>query len=81
MTTNCKNCGAPLHGNRCEYCGTEYSVSQDVYVELDGARIAEAVEQFRVVAGGGGGCSGGTGGSGHFDLLRPPHLDEIYKWR
>ena len=22
--TNCKNCGAPLHGNRCEYCGTEY---------------------------------------------------------
>lgn len=23
--TNCKNCGAPLHGNRCEYCGTEYA--------------------------------------------------------
>ena len=22
--TNCKNCGAPLHGNICEYCGTEY---------------------------------------------------------
>jgi len=22
--TNCKNCGAPLHGNHCEYCGTEY---------------------------------------------------------
>ena len=22
--TNCKNCGAPLHGNVCEYCGTEY---------------------------------------------------------
>lgn len=22
--TNCKNCGAPLHGRRCEYCGTEY---------------------------------------------------------
>lgn len=21
---NCKNCGAPLHGNICEYCGTEY---------------------------------------------------------
>lgn len=20
----CKNCGAPLHGSRCEYCGTEY---------------------------------------------------------
>ena len=22
--TNCKNCGAPLHSYKCEYCGTEY---------------------------------------------------------
>lgn len=22
--TNCKNCGAPVHNNICEYCGTEY---------------------------------------------------------
>lgn len=22
--TNCKNCGAVLKGNRCEYCGTTY---------------------------------------------------------
>lgn len=22
--TNCINCGAPLHGTKCEYCGTEY---------------------------------------------------------
>ena len=21
---NCKNCGAPLHNNKCEYCETEY---------------------------------------------------------
>lgn len=21
---NCKNCGAPLHNSKCEYCGTEY---------------------------------------------------------
>lgn len=21
---NCKNCGAPLHSYKCEYCGTEY---------------------------------------------------------
>lgn len=21
---NCINCGAPLHGRECEYCGTEY---------------------------------------------------------
>lgn len=20
---NCENCGAPLHGNICEYCGSE----------------------------------------------------------
>lgn len=23
--TNCINCGAVLHGNVCEYCGTEYN--------------------------------------------------------
>lgn len=22
--TNCKNCGAPLHSNKCEFCDTEY---------------------------------------------------------
>lgn len=22
--TNCKNCGAVLVGNKCEYCGTDY---------------------------------------------------------
>ena len=21
---NCKNCGAPLQSNRCEYCGSKY---------------------------------------------------------
>ena len=24
--TNCVNCGAVLHGNQCEYCGTEYNI-------------------------------------------------------
>lgn len=23
-TTNCKNCGAPLHNGKCDYCGSEY---------------------------------------------------------
>ena len=23
--TTCKNCGAPLHDGKCEYCGTEYN--------------------------------------------------------
>lgn len=27
--TNCVNCGAPLHGNICEYCGTEYGQNLD----------------------------------------------------
>ena len=25
IPTNCKNCGAPLHGNRCKFCDTEYN--------------------------------------------------------
>ena len=24
IPTNCKNCGAPLHGHICKYCDTEY---------------------------------------------------------
>ena len=24
LKTNCINCGAPLHNEKCEYCGTEY---------------------------------------------------------
>lgn len=24
MATNCKNCGMPLVGDVCEYCGTDY---------------------------------------------------------
>jgi len=27
---NCINCGAPLQGNRCEYCGTEYNGTTEV---------------------------------------------------
>lgn len=27
--TNCKNCGAVLHGHKCEYCGTEYQSARD----------------------------------------------------
>ena len=29
---NCPNCGAPLHGMKCEYCGTELKVN---YVNVD----------------------------------------------
>ena len=26
-TTNCPNCGAPITGSRCEYCGTDFGAS------------------------------------------------------
>lgn len=29
LLTNCKNCGAVLHSNKCEYCGTEYQSARD----------------------------------------------------
>lgn len=31
--TNCKNCGAPLKGSKCEYCGTIYNFNSCVPVE------------------------------------------------
>ena len=34
MLTNCVNCGAPLHGNKCDYCGTEYN-SDGVYAAFE----------------------------------------------
>lgn len=30
MITNCKNCGAPLHSYKCDYCGTEYEYIQEI---------------------------------------------------
>ena len=38
--TNCKNCGAPLTGDKCEYCGTEYSnikTSRNPFEEIETA--------------------------------------------
>lgn len=29
---NCPNCGAPVSGSHCEYCGTDF---EPVYVKLD----------------------------------------------
>lgn len=26
--TNCINCGAPIHNNKCDYCGTEYTLDE-----------------------------------------------------
>lgn len=27
--TNCINCGAPLHNEKCDYCGTEYHLDNN----------------------------------------------------
>jgi predicted amidophosphoribosyltransferase len=27
--TNCPNCGAPITGSRCEYCGTVFKFNND----------------------------------------------------
>ena len=32
--TNCRNCGAPIKENRCEYCGTEYHAEKEGYVHI-----------------------------------------------
>lgn len=33
--TNCPNCGAPIKGGRCEYCGTKF------VQELEGEDLAK----------------------------------------
>lgn len=34
--TNCPNCGAPLKGNKCEYCGTEiHHIDEDAIRKLE----------------------------------------------
>ena len=33
--TNCINCGAPLHGRKCDYCGTEYNEQGNIEAEFD----------------------------------------------
>ena len=41
MPMNCINCGAVLHGNKCEYCGTESTkkISGETYLMLNGEKI------------------------------------------
>lgn len=34
METNCPNCGAPLAGGRCEYCGTLSPDAEEKIQEL-----------------------------------------------
>lgn len=36
---NCDNCGAPLHGHRCEYCGTEYEFDDVIKLRYETSYI------------------------------------------
>lgn len=62
--TNCKNCGAPLKDNKCEYCGTVYTLydtegmycveeylnfSADVYRDADGVLYRVPIKPIRKV--------------------------------
>lgn len=48
--TNCHNCGAPITGSICEYCGTRFNIrvvepeieSVKLEIELSALRAAEA---------------------------------------
>lgn len=48
MLTNCKNCGAPLKLNKCEYCGTEYI--DDYQRTLAQIRLEELQQQQKDLA-------------------------------
>lgn len=39
---NCKNCGAPLHGSKCDYCGSTY---KDYYNSVIPLRIDSYTHQ------------------------------------
>lgn len=58
--TNCVNCGAILHGNKCEYCGTEYENSDytdsnnsyddiDSWTDCDGV-LHRTINNHRAIA-------------------------------
>ena len=49
--TNCKNCGAPLSGCVCEYCGTYYPELQTVIVAACDSVEVEDPGVFRVKQG------------------------------
>ena len=42
----CPNCGAPIHGDRCEYCGTSFKNPQEINVQI---LYADDQEIFRVI--------------------------------
>lgn len=46
--TNCPNCGAPLVGGRCEYCGTLSPDAEEKIQEL--RRQMDEISQYKMVS-------------------------------
>ena len=46
--TNCKNCGAPLKGGQCEYCGTvnAQDIRSTIEITADCIRIGTFPEEY-----------------------------------
>lgn len=45
---NCVNCGAPLHGDKCEYCGTEYDFDDIIHVKTSYIPLEDVVSIVKV---------------------------------
>lgn len=46
VNVNCPNCGAPLTGCRCEYCGTvDASAEKRMRVEIDNLMFADQIRR------------------------------------
>lgn len=47
--TNCLNCGAPITGDVCEYCGTRhdtgFTVRMDIYPRCSPSELFSAIER------------------------------------
>ena len=43
--TNCKNCGAPLTGCECEYCGTRYESPERIILYADDEPVMVIVDE------------------------------------
>lgn len=51
--TNCHNCGAPITGPECEYCGTRFNIRVvELELKLSALKAAEAHDAaFEVLLG------------------------------
>lgn len=70
---NCPNCGAPVTGGRCEYCGTIFQKEKHaVMIKVDGHALAKCLYDAR----------GGGGGTGAVQGSYLPNSDApcIYEW-